>query len=282
MTQAQRLTGVVTDHGEGPAWHAREQRLKFVDMLAGDLLTLREDGGVDRSHVATVAAAWRERSTGGVAVAVERGFMLHSAAGEVEWSVEAWTDPTVRMNDGACDPQGRFYCGCMSYDARPGAGVMWRLDPDRSVHRVRGGLTIANGLAWSRDGSGPYHIDTATGQVDSYAFDAGAGMWGERHTVVEVLGGAPDGMALDAEGGLWVALWDGSAVHRYSRSGELTAVVNVSSRQVTACAFGGADLDLLYITTSRHGLTAGDDPAAGSLFVADVGVRGEPLMTFAG
>jgi sugar lactone lactonase YvrE len=186
------------------------------------------------------------------------------------------------MNDGGCDPQGRFYCGSMAYDTSPGAGSLWRLDPDRSVHKVLDGLTIANGLVWSLDGQTAYHVDTPTGRIDRHEFDAEAGTLHGRTTVVEISGGEPDGMTIDAEGGLWVALWRGSAVHRYDATGELTEVVEVDALQVTSCAFGGASLDQLIITTSRYGLSAGEDPLAGSVFVAEPGVCGVPPLEYAG
>ena len=282
MTVAIQLTDVVTHHGEGIGWHCGESAVKLVDMLAGDVLTLRSDGSVDRRRVGAVAAAWRPRSRGGMVVGTERGFATYDASGVREWETEVWADPSVRMNDGACDPQGRFYCGSMAYSPRSGAGALWRLDPDHSVHLVRDGLTISNGLVWSLDGREAFHVDTPTGRIDGYRVDQATGEFVERRTVVEVTGGAPDGMTIDAEGGLWVALWGGSAVHRYERSGVLSAVVEVAASQVTSCGFGGEELDRLHITTSRDGLTQDDDPAAGAVFVADVGVRGVPLHPFGG
>jgi sugar lactone lactonase YvrE len=282
VTRAEQLTDVITHHGEGAGWHRADGVLNVVDMLAGDVVTLGDDGAVSRLHVGEVAAAWRERTAGGLVVAVERGFALLDAEGRTEWSVDAWTDPSIRMNDGACDPQGRFYCGSMAYDERPEAATLWRLDTDGSVHPVLERLTISNGLVWSLDGSTAYHIDTPQGRVDGYSFDAEAGSFADRRTVAEVAGGSPDGMTIDAEGGLWVAIWRGSAVHRYSPDGELTAVVEVDARQVTSVAFGGAAYDRLFVTTSREGLDPGDDPRAGAVFVADVGVRGVPLASYDG
>lgn len=280
--RAEQLTDVITGHGEGAGWHLDEGVFRCVDLLAGDVLTLDDAGRVaSRVNVGRVAAAWRPRAQGGIVVATERGFLL-DGRDELDWSVQAWTDPAVRMNDGACDPQGRFYCGSMAYDARPGAGTLWRLDPDRSVHRVLDGLTISNGLVWSQDGGTAYHVDTPTGRIDGYEFDADSGTFGDRRRVAQVAGGDPDGMTLDADGGLWVALWGGGAVHRYSTDGELTAVVEVAASQVTSCAFGGDDLTRLYITTSRLGLEAGADPAAGSVFTVEPGIAGVPLLAFGG
>jgi sugar lactone lactonase YvrE len=276
--RAEQLTEVVTYHGEGAGWHPAEQAFKVVDMLDGDLLTLRGDGSVAREHLGTVAAAWRPRAIGGTVVAVERGFSIP----EEGWSVEAWSDSGVRMNEGGCDPQGRFYCGSMAYDKRPGAGTLWRLDTDRSVHRVLDGLTISNGLVWSADGRTVFYIDTPTGRIDGYEFDAEHGTLHGRRTIAEVRGGGPDGMTIDADGGLWVAVWGGGAVHRYDASGALTEVVEVAARQVTSCAFGGPGYDRLIITTSREELAEDDDPLAGSIFTVQPGVTGIRLPEYAG
>lgn len=276
--RAEQLTPVVTEHGEGAGWHPHEQVFKVVDLLAGDLLDVNVDGTTDRTHVGTVAACWRPTGSGGTVVAVERGFA--DAAGA--WSVEAWSGSGLRLNDGGCDPQGRFYCGSMAYDARPGAGVLWRLDPDRTVTAVLTGLTIPNGLVWSADGTAVFHVDTPRGTVDRYRFDPETGTLHERRVFAQVGGGAPDGMCPDAEGGLWVALWGGSAVHRYDSDGRLSEVVQVAARQVTSCAFGGPGLDQLLVTTSNLDLPAGEDPRAGAVFVLQPGVRGLPPREYAG
>ena len=186
------------------------------------------------------------------------------------------------MNDGACDPQGRFYCGSMAYDETPGRGGLYRLDPDGSVTTVLTDLTISNGLAWSPDGCTAYHVDSVTRTVSSYRFDATDGSFHDRDTAIRVEGGRgmPDGITVDVEGGIWVALWDGGAVHRYSASGELDEIISLPARRVTACTFGGVDLTDLYITTSRVEVPPGEQPAAGALFRAQPGVRGLPVTPF--
>ena len=212
-----------------------------------------------------------------MAVAVERGFVLV----EPGWAAmrvlpEVFADTSVRMNEGGCDPQGRFYCGTMAYDAAPGAGTLFRLDPDESVHVVMNGVTVSNGLAWSPDGSTAYYVDTATQRIDAFAFDDATAAFKDRRTVVEIdpqLGG-PDGLTVDAEGGLWVALWDGAAVHRYAPDGRLEAVIELPTPRVTACTFGGSGLDQLFITTSALGLS-GCDEVAGAVFRG--GARGRWL-----
>jgi sugar lactone lactonase YvrE len=280
--RAEPLTGVVTDHGEGAGWDPARGVVTVVDLLAGDLVDVHDDGRVERRHVGSVAAAWRPRTGGGTVVATERGFLALDASGAEEWSVEAFDDPALRMNEGGCDPQGRFLCGSMAYAATPGAGVLWRVDPDRTVHRVRAGLTIPNGLVWSASGAEAFHVDTPTGRIDRWAYDAATGELSERRTVATVEGGGPDGMTIDADGGLWVALWGGHAVHRYDQTGALTEVVEVGAAQVTSCAFAGPDLDRLVVTTSRHGLVPGADPLAGAVFAVEPGVAGAPRPEFGG
>jgi sugar lactone lactonase YvrE len=187
------------------------------------------------------------------------------------------------MNEGGCDPDGRFYCGSMAYDQRPGAGALYRLDPDGSVRVVLENVTISNGLEWSPDGSRAYYNDTPTQRIDVLDYDGGSGLTGRRpFATVPVEAGGPDGLTVDEEGGVWVALYGGGAVRRYTPEGVLDEVIEVPAKQVTACTFGGSGLNQLFITTSREGLGNGEDPLAGSLFRAAVGVAGLPVREFAG
>jgi sugar lactone lactonase YvrE len=281
MTVAEQVTGACAHHAEGPIWDDAAGCVRWVDMLAGDVLSMGVPGGaVERLHVGDVAAAIRPRAGGGLVVAVERGFALVDPGGAVTTLPEVWSDPTVRMNDGACDPQGRFYCGSMAYDETPGRGTLYRLDPDGRVTTVLGGVTISNGLAWRADGTTVLYVDSPTQRLDELDFDAATGTFTERRTVVAIDPdtGMPDGIALDADGGVWVALWGGGAVHRYSPGGVLDEVIELPARDVSACAL---DPDgHLFITTSAQD---GDlSPAAGALFLADVGVACLPLGGFAG
>jgi sugar lactone lactonase YvrE len=279
-TQVEQVTDVVAYHGEGPVWSPRWGGLQWVDMLAGDVLALAADGSVERHHVGRVAAALRPRRGGGAVIGVERGFALEAPDGSVQPLPEVWSDPSVRMNEGGCDPDGRFYCGSMAYDQRPGAAALYRLDPDGRVQVVLEGLTVSNGLEWSPDGTLAYHNDTATHSIAVYRYDREAGLTDRR--VLAALEYRPDGLTVDAEGGVWTALADGGAVRRYSPEGDLDAVIELPARKVTACTFGGERLDELFITTSREGLQPGEDPLAGALFRAAPGVRGLPVREFAG
>jgi sugar lactone lactonase YvrE len=281
--RAEQVTDAVAYHGEGPVWSARWGGLRWVDMLAGDILSLGSDGIVARRHVGTVAAALRPRTGGGAVIGVERGFALEEPDGTLTTLDELWTDPAVRMNEGGCDPDGRFYCGSMAYDKTPGAASLYRLDSLGSTVIVLDDVTISNGLDWSPDGTRAYYNDTETHRVDVFDYDQTAGLRNRRAFVhVPPDDGRPDGLTVDAEGGVWVALNHSGTVRRCTPGGVLSAIVEVDARQVTACTFGGDNLDELFITTSREHLRPGEDRLAGSLFRADVGVRGLPVREFAG
>jgi sugar lactone lactonase YvrE len=282
LDRAEQVTGPCAYHAEGPVWWPAWGGLRWVDVFAGDVLEIDADETVRRRHVGQVAAALRPRSSGGYVVALERGFALVGPDDELRYLGDVWSDPSVRMNDGGCDPDGRFYCGSMAYDGSPGRGALYRLDHDRTVRRLVDRVSISNGLAWSPDGSTAYYVDTPTQRVDAFGYDPVAGLHDRRplfHVPADV--GAPDGLTVDAEGGIWVALYGGGAVHRYHADGAFDGAVDVPVRRVTACTFGGAGLDVLFITTSREG---SDEPEAeaGSLFRCRVGVRGLPAAAFAG
>lgn len=280
--QVEQVTDPIVFHGEGPVWSRRWGGLRWVDMLAGDVLSLSTDGTVTRRNVGRVAAAVRPRRTGGAVIGVERGFAFEDPDGTVTHLDPLWVDPGVRMNEGGCDPDGRFYCGSMAYDQTPGAAALYRLDPDGSTHVELGGVTVSNGLDWSPDGSLAYYNDTATMAVSVFDYDRTRGLSGRR-TLVEIPnGGRPDGLTVDAGGRIWVAISNAGAVHCYTPTGQLDEVLEVPARKVTACTFGGEHLDQLYITTSLEGVDPDSDPRAGSLFRAEVGVRGRPVREFHG
>jgi sugar lactone lactonase YvrE len=283
VTVAEQVTGPVAYHGEGPVWSESWGGLRWLDMLAGDVLSLGDDGSVGRHHVGKIVACVRPRSSGGAVLGIERGFALEEPDGMIVPMKAIWTDEGVRMNEGGCDPDGRFYCGSMAYDKTPGAGALHRLDTDGSTHVVVRDVTVSNGIEWSPDGSRAYYNDTDTYRVDVFDYDRESGLT-NRRTFVQgpTDDGRPDGLTVDAEGGVWVALNHTGTVRRFTPEGVLDAVVEVGPRQVTACTFGGHGLDELYITTSRENLPPGEDPLAGSLFRAEVGVRGLPARAFAG
>jgi sugar lactone lactonase YvrE len=281
--RVEQLTGPVAYHAEGPVWSARWGGLRWVDMLAGDVLSLAADGSVERRRVGAVAAALRPRRDGGAVIGVERGFVLEAKDGSLSPVIEAWTDPAARMNDGGCDPDGRFYCGSMAYDRRPGGGGLYRLDADMTVHRVVEGVTISNGLDWSPGGSSAYYTDTETSRVDIFDYARDTGLTNRRpFAQVDPADGRPDGLTVDAEGGVWVALNGGGVIRRYASDGTLDQVVETPTPHVTACAFGGTELSTLFITTSRERVEDAGDSIAGALLACEPGGTGRPVREFSG
>jgi sugar lactone lactonase YvrE len=279
---AAQETEAVTFHGEGPVWSERWGGLRWVDMLAGDILSLGPDGSVSRRHVARIAAAIRPRRGGGAVLGIERGFALEAPDGTITAFPPLWDDADLRMNEGACGPDGAFYCGSLSGARVQGAASLDRLDPDGSVTVITP-ATVSNGLDWTPDGRLAYYVDTATHRIDVFDHDPVRGLV-DRRPFVELAAevGSLDGLTVDAQGGVWVAIHRGGAVRHYSPAGELVEIVEVPTPRVTACTFGGPGLDTLFITTSREGIDPADDPRAGALFRAEVGVVGQPVREFAG
>jgi len=286
--RAEQLTAPVTWHGEGPYWDRVGQRMLVVDMLAGAVVDLSSLERPQRYDVGSpVAAVIRRRAAGGFIVATEHGFSLFDERFELERRLpDVLDDPAIRLNEGGCDPQGRFYCGAMAYDATPGAASVYRLEPDGRTSIALTDVTISNGLQWSLDGSLAYYIDTPTRRVDVFDVDASDGSFHNRRAFIEFgddVEGSPDGMTIDSEGNLWVALWGGGTVRAYDPAGTLTEIVDVpGASHTSAAAFGGPDLDTLYITTSRQHLADDVEPQAGAVFAVRPGVRGAVLPDYAG
>ena len=274
---ADRITDSICYHAEGPYWSDTWGGLRWVDMLAGDMMQLGPDGTASRIRTPSpVVACVRPASSGGAVLAVEKGFAFKDPDGSIEQLPPLW-DADVRMNEGAVAPDGSFLCGSMGYDQADGAASMWRLMPDGTTTRILGGLTVSNGLAFSADGTRAFYVDTPTGRVDLFDWDDQEGLV-QRRTFADLndQDGHPDGLCLDAEGNVWVAMNSGSQVLGLDSDGGVAENIAVGARQVTACTFGGADRATLFITTSRENLEDGEDPKAGSLFAVQPGggVRG--------
>ncbi|MBB5789532.1 SMP-30/gluconolactonase/LRE family protein [Jiangella mangrovi] len=282
--KAEQLTAAVCEHGEGPAYSPRWAGPRWVDMLAGELLELDGTGAIERRRVGEVAAVVRARRDGGWVVATRRAIAL--AGGDaldapLDERPELWNGDAVRANDGGCAPDGAFYLGSMAYDETPGAGTLYRIDPAGAAAPVVKGVTVSNGIGWSPDGTRAYYVDTTTDRIDVFDWSEATGLTGRR-TWTEVPGW-PDGLTVDAEGGVWVATYATGEVRRYDADGTLDAVVDLPVTHATAVAFTGPGLDQLIVTTSRLGIDTAAEPAAGALFViAEPGVRGLPLHEFGG
>jgi sugar lactone lactonase YvrE len=287
---AELVADARTTLGEGPVWDDRQQCVWWVDILGESIhRTDPVTGQDDVIAVGQMVGALGLRERGGLVVAVRDGFVaVDPASGRIERLADVEADrPSSRMNDGKVDPQGRFWAGTTDIDHRPGLGTLYRLDADLSVRPMLVDVTISNGLDWTAEGATMYFIDTPTGQVDRFSFEPSTGAIGDRTKAVSIRPGAgnPDGMTLDAEDHLWVALWDGWAVERYAPDGALELRVEVPAAQATSCTFGGSDLDTLFITTAQKEFPVGgkpDQPHAGGLFACRPGVRGRPAHRFAG
>jgi sugar lactone lactonase YvrE len=279
---------------EGPRWDADRSELLWVDIVGSRLH--RAGFGAD-GLLHEFPSIQFDRFVGAVAPVAGGGYILAAGAGflfaDTSGLVRELAQPEagrndVRMNDGACDPQGRFWAGTMAHDESPGAGVLYRLELDGSCTTVLAGLTISNGIGWSPDGTTMYLSDSGTGCIDAFDFDGTRGDIGGRRTIVSVgeRGVAPDGLTVDERGDLWVALWGGAAVRCYRPDGALRCTVPVPVDRPTSCAFGGPDRATLFITTARHGLAEAalaHQPDAGRVFRVDgLGVAGVPCATYAG
>lgn len=284
---AERVTAPVAYHGEGPYWDAPTGRLLSMDVLAGDIVAIERSGGLTRCKLPSrVATVIRRRASGGFVVATEHGLVgVDEQLSEFEPIAGVCDDPNVRTNDGGCDPFGAFVIGTMAYDERPGGGAVYRVTPDHRVIELLAPVSISNGVQWSADGSRVYFIDTPTRRVDVFDVDPDTGTWSGRRVHIHVDGtpGYPDGMAIDENDGLWVALWGGGAVNHYDAAGRLVETVSVPGvSQVSSCAFGDDGRDVLYITTSRQGLPDDHEPSAGAIFAVHTEARGAVVAEFAG
>ncbi|MEV0633936.1 SMP-30/gluconolactonase/LRE family protein [Streptomyces sp. NPDC050619] len=267
--------------GEGPTWDAQAGRLLWIDILGSRINTYDPASGrrtvrTTEQHVGAV----KPRAGGGLVLNLRDGVGLLDAEGEFSW-LRHEPVPGRRANDAAVAPDGSLWAGTMRYDEATGGGTLSRITGDGSAEVVLDDVTVSNGTGWSPDGRLMYYIDTPTRRVDVFDFQDGRAL--NRRPLVEIEDGAgfPDGLTVDADGCVWVALWDGSAVRRYTPSGALDRVIELPVPRVTACAFGGPDLTDLYITTARTGLTA-PHPVAGSLLVVPGAGKGLAQPPFAG
>lgn len=287
--QAELVLDARATLGEGPVWDEAHGRLDWVDILNRRLHHFDPRSGEgDHVDVGSHVGAFARRRKGGYVLALRDGFALLDAAGEVSTLAPVDSDGgRLRMNDGKCDSRGRFWAGTMAYDVAQGAGSLYRLEPGGEVTRVLSDVTISNGIDWSADDRLMYYIDSFAYGVDVFDFDADSGTLSNRRRAFDVANdtGAPlgitvpDGMTMDAEGYLWVAVHGAGEVRRYAPDGRVERVVTVPVLAVTSCAFGGVDLDELYITTAGEHRRSELD---GGLFRCRPGVRGRPARTFAG
>jgi sugar lactone lactonase YvrE len=286
--------------GEGPTWDRAAQRLIWSD----------NELGVVHEATADARGEWRERrcwnlgkplaaaiprAEGGLVVTGGIEIFFLDATGVHQPFTRLSVDPQrVRINDAKCDRRGRLWAGTLAHDFSR-CGGLYRIDPDGSVVTILTGLRLANGLAWSPDDRTFYFIDSLSQRVDAFDFDADRGSISRRRTCVRIERGGPNGMTVDQEGCLWVAVTGEGEVRRYTPDGELIGHVKISTPGATSCAFGGADGQELFITSLGRrmpevarelGITSemmeNSRPESGAVFVCRPGVAGEPAAAFAG
>ena len=267
--------------GESACWDPAAGDFYWIDSPAG--LVHRLDGSGEHASwdVGQPVGVVRPRAAGGLAVGAGDGFLaLDPATGAVTRLATAEPDkPGNRMNDGACDRAGRFYAGTMAADESPGQGAMHRLDPDHSVTQLFTGVGISNGIGWDPDERLMYYVDSLAYRVDVFDYDAATGAISGRRALASLGKGdvVPDGLAVDVDGGVWVAVWGGGIIQRYGAGGQRAGVVRLPAARVTSLAFGGPDLDQLYITSAN-----GPGRSAGAVFTCPSPVAGLPTHPYRG
>ena len=261
-----------------------------VDILAARVYRgrVRDDGFLERIRVyelsGTVGVVAPVEGDDGWLLGAGRSFVRLAPDG-IQRTIAEVAPAATRMNDGACDPQGRFWAGTMADDHHEGGGALYRLDRAGRTELVLEGLTIANGVGWSPDGLTMYLVDSGPRVIHAFAFDPHQGTISRNRILVTVPEevGAPDGMTVDAAGDLWVAIYGGGRVNRYAPDGSLREMLSIPARQCTCCAFGGPGLHRLFVTTATEGWTderRRADPAAGLVYRLDTDATGQPALAF--
>lgn len=284
---ADHLSSLSLTLGESPVWDDRSNTLLVVDIVGERILRLSPDGREQwRSDTGRMVGAVALAADGGILAAVQGGIARQVPDGG--WSVVVPIEadrPDVRLNDGEVDRDGRWWIGSMAVDASPAQGALFCVGTDGRVTRVIDGVGVSNGIAWGPDGS-MHYVDSHAGGVDilMIADDAGGPRLLSRRRFVDVPGeadvpGVPDGMTIDEDGAVYVAVNGGGEVRRWSRDGVHDLTVRVPTPQVTSLTFGGPDLGTLYVTTAREHMSpaeAAANPRAGDLFACRPGARGVP------
>ena len=286
--QAKSILHAQASLGEGSLWNPATARLYWVDIEGRALHVFDPATGQDQ-HFATgkrISTVVPMRN-GHALVALQTGIHeLDLGTGQLTRLADPVTDEHLRFNDGKCDPAGRFWVGTFDFLARARAGTLYRYDPDGSTHVMLRHITNSNGIVWALDQRTMYYIDTPTLTVQAFDYDNASGAIANARVIIRFPEGIgwPDGMTIDAEGMLWVALWGGGAVQRYDpATGALLQVITVPAPFTSSCAFGGPDLTTLFITSARGGLDPQQlhtFPLSGNVFAAVPGVAGVPAYIF--
>jgi len=292
MKQSELILDTKAALGEAAIWDYEKNVLYWVDITGKEVHTYDPLTGTDRCiSVGQMPGTIVPRSDGGLLVALTNGIhFLDDSTGELKFIVNPESHlEGNRYNDGKCDPAGRFWVGTVSLNCDiPGAGSLYVLDNKLEVTKKLDGLTISNGIAWSPDHKYMYYIDTPTMEIWSFRYDLESGeIWDKKIAFsIPEKDGLPDGMTIDEEGMIWIALFGGWKVVRFNpTNGARLEEISLPVSNPTSCAFGGKNLDELYITTARLGLNRNDlisQPQAGGIFVTKPGIKGIPCYKFSG
>lgn len=266
--------------GEGPVWNNSINSLHFIDIFEKRVHTY--------DPITGELASFLCRQEIGAVIPAENGRLLLLLRGGIYSSNMSGSEtilmvplesdkPKNRMNDAKCDPNGRLWAGTMDADGVDESGALYRYD-NRGLVKILDSVTVSNGLGWSPDGRKMYFIDSGKQMLQVADYELESGMLRNLKALVEFDRslGIPDGLTVDADGGVWVAFFGGSSVKRFSPEGIMTHIVALPVSQVTSCCFGGSSLQRLYITTANVGLKENhkEEEYAGNLFVADTGFSG--------
>lgn len=268
--------------GEGPLWLPQTNELMWVDINKGEVhcfgLKNKIDDivyhGVKTSCIVSVSENEFLIADTNKFVKCNKKTNTHSPYLEIDFK-----DSNIRFNDGKIDPNGNFWIGTMDMDASPNKGSLYRIDSNKNVTEVLPNITISNGLAWALDGKTMYYIDSYDHAVYAFDFNEKSEISNQRvaFEVAKELG-TPDGMTIDSNGNLWIAMWGGSAVICWNpKSGQILDRIEVPAPHVTSCVFGGKEMNTLFITTAREGLSDKKTetyPLSGSLFYVKMKARG--------
>jgi L-arabinonolactonase len=289
MPAADLILDCRNTHGEGVLWDPRSRRVWWTDIHGKKLWSFDPASSAASSFaVPARVCCFAPRAQGGLLVAFAEGFAFYDLASGARQDVAAFEPelPGTRLNDGRTDRAGRFVAGGMDEANGQPVSSVWRVDADRTAKRLFGEVACANATCFSPDGRTMYFADSPRRTIEAIAYDPATGAIGARRALGKIEGpGVPDGACTDAEGYVWVAIWEGDRVERWSPDGRLDRTVEVPVHKPTCCAFGGANLDVLYITTSRLGSSEADlqrQPTAGGLYAFHPGVRGLADTPFAG